>query len=176
MKKRARRLLLAVVSLLIVVGISIAYLSHGYLWSINRYIYAWMFRSMPSPPGFVPGTDMVDLPVYYSPPTGFRSYNVEMDYAEAVDFFVTKFPPSGWELWMKQEGGVTDVSDITPGAYRKGTTIVFTYRHWCWLKVRVSVQVDKDGKQVDPYPLVRMEISTDGQEIMRKANLSYGIP
>lgn len=160
MKKWIKWLLLAIVIFLVACGIGITYLpTYGEIWSVDSFIYRWMFRSMPEPPGFLPKTDFITVHSFMAT----RSYFVDMDPAEVVDFFITKFPQSGWNLMIKKESELADVSRSASGEYLdlKKTTMLFAYRQWYWLSVEVSVQVNKEGKQVDPFPHVMMEISKD---------------
>jgi hypothetical protein len=157
MNKWIKLLLVVCVVLVALLGALNAFFTYGELWSIYDPVHSWLFNTMPKPPGYLPETDFINLGHGMST----RSYHVEMNHAEAVDFFINELPHSDWELVKKREGEVTDVGDVTPGAYRKSTAVIFVYRQWCWLSVVVTNNVNKEGSQVDPYPLVMMKISTD---------------
>lgn len=119
MKKWMKWLLLAIVGLLLITGIVMAYLTHGLLWSVDSWVYGQVFRSMPRPPGA--GHELTDLTPYHL--SGSNSYFVDISYTETVDFFLTALPQSGWTLTTKEETSETDM--------------LFLNRQRYWLCVKV---------------------------------------
>ncbi len=162
MTKTKKLLSVGVVGLLVIVlvmGGIYAYLTHGWLWSLDMRAYGRLLHAMPDPPGLLKKTDMVDLTPYH--PYGSRSYDVNRDHAEVVEFFLVELPKSGWNL--EAETSVRYDLDFEDYALEK-TEMLFSYRQRYWLVVIILTKVSDEGTRLDD-PWVRLEISKHKEDL-----------
>ena len=119
----------ASIGLVVLLAISLAYVTHGFLWSIDIPIYTKLLRSLPSPTGTLPGTDKID----FGPesPCGTRTYQVVgQSYTETRNFLVAELSRLEWDL-------VENNSLLDTGT-RKKAKMLFTDRTKRWLVVTVE--------------------------------------
>jgi hypothetical protein len=143
MKKKRKWILFGSLGLLILFVISIAFATHGGLWSIYIPIYERLLNSLPSPPGLLPESIDTTLAAYH--PCGGTTYNVDNEHVATIDFFVTELPRSGWRLVEHESQDF----EITLDKHIKVDEMVFANRQKYWLGVKVRTSVYAEGARTD---------------------------
>jgi hypothetical protein len=156
LSRMAKRLLLGFVGLLTLFALLVAYLTHGFLWSVYVPIYSQLLHSIPSPPGLMSETDR--LTVNPELPWGYRRYEVDMSHEETVRFFVTELPPTGWELLEHRE--MSGESEARPGVHLRVNKILLSKHQKYWLIVNVFTETNAEGVRTDNTE-VTLEIHRD---------------
>lgn len=159
-RKIATKLIpLGILGVLVVAVVFGVWATHGFLWSVYIPIYDRLLYDVPSPPGLVTETDEVDLNP--ETPWGYRTYRVDGDHLEIVDFFTTHFPGAGWDARENDSWR----TEREPSGHLQVDHMLFVTQdpYWLrkyWIIVYVYTDVDEEGVRVGDS-LVTLEIHRD---------------
>jgi hypothetical protein len=144
MKKKRKWVVFGSSGLFILLGICLAYVTHGFLWSIHTPIYRQLLLSVPTPPGVLSDSGWTKL--IPEEPCGQKSYKVDKEQVDLVSFYATELPKAGWRL-MEHEDWKSQITG-TPEKSFGYDKLVFTNNHRYWLSITVHTYTDSEGTQV----------------------------